>query len=371
MVATDSRIVIFIRSLREGGGGAQRAMVRFANGLQRRGYVVTIAFLLDGKAYDAELDPAIRRVTLGGGRLGLAVPALAAFLRRERPDTLFTTEPASNVICVLAKLLSRVPARVVIREGLYPSIARRVSPYRATRMAYALSPFVYRFANDIIAIASDMASDLARTARVPRERITTITVNPVVTPELLAAAEQSAPHPWLQDGGPSVILGVGRLTGQKDFANLIAAFAAVRSRRRCRLLIIGEGGERAKLEALARETGYEEDIALPGFLREPFGAMRACDVFVLSSRYEGLPNVLIEALACRAAVVATDCPSGPRDVLLGGELAPLVPVGDADALAHAIDRVLDNPPDREILFARAMDFTVERSLDCYLPVLFR
>lgn len=346
-------------------------MVRFATGLAERGHPVTIATLLEGRAYDDELDPAIHRVTLGGGRLWRAIPALAAFLRRERPATLFTTEPASNVICILATLFARVPTRVVIREGLFPSIAKKISPYRATRLAYALCPLVYRFADDIVAIASDMASDLARTARISPDRITTIAVNPVVTPALLAAAEQAPRHPWLNDDGPPVILGVGRLTRQKDFATLIAAFAAVRARRRCRLLVIGEGSERAALEELAAQTGFGQDIAFPGFVREPFAAMRACDVFVLSSRYEGLPNVLIEALACRAPVVSTDCPSGPRDILADGKLAPLVPVGNAKAMAHAIERVLDEPLDRDALFARAMDFTVERSLDRYLAVLFR
>lgn len=370
-MSRSASIVVFIRSLREGGGGAQRAMVRFATGLARRGYAVTIATLHAGTAYDAELEPSVRRVALSASRLGGAVPALAAFLRRERPATIFTTEPASNVICVLAKLVSRVSTRVVIREGLYPSVARKVSPYRATRLAYAVSPLVYRFADDIIAITSDMTADLAQTAKISSARITTIAVNPVVTPALLEAAQQPPPHPWLDDGGAPVILGVGRLTGQKDFATLISAFALVRAKRACRLLIIGEGDQRPLLEALAGETGYAQDIGLPGHLREPFGAMRACDAFVLSSRYEGLPNVLIEALACRAPVIATDCPSGPRDILRGGALAPLVPVGDASAIARAIEQVLDDPPDRDALFARAMDFTVDRSLDCYLPVLFR
>jgi glycosyltransferase involved in cell wall biosynthesis len=370
-VSLSASIVIFIRSLREGGGGAQRAMVRFATGLARRGYTVTVVTLHDGKAYDAELDPAVRRVALSGNRLGGAVPALAGFLRRERPTTLFTTEPASNVICVLAKFASRMSTRVVIREGLFPSVARRISPYRATRLAYALSPLIYRFADEIIAIASDMTADLARTAMIPRARITTITVNPVVTPALLEAAQRPPPHSWLDDGGAPVILGVGRLTRQKDFATLICAFALVRQRRACRLLIIGEGVDRPSLEAMVAETGYVQDIALPGHVREPFGAMRTCAAFVLSSRYEGLPNVLIEALACRAPVIATDCPSGPRDILESGTLAPLIPVGDAPAMAHAIEQVLDAPPDRDALFARAMDFTVDRSLDCYLPVLFR
>lgn len=231
-------------------------MVRFASGLSSQGYAVTIATLRDGTAYDAELGGAVRRVTLGGGRLAGAVPALAAFLRREQPLTLFTTEPACNMICVLARLVARVDTRVVIREGLFPSVARKVSPYRATRLAYALSPFVYRYADAIVAIASDMAADLAKTARLPPARITTIAVNPVVTSALLEAADRPPAHPWLSDGGSPVVLGVGRLTKQKDFAALIAAFELVRARRVCRLLIIGEGrnGPRLRLRRWRRDT---------------------------------------------------------------------------------------------------------------------
>lgn len=367
---TDSpHIALFIRTLRS-GGGAQRAMVRFASGLARRGFRVTVLSLVSGSAFDAELDPRIERKTLAGRRLLFAVPAIIAFLRQARPATLFTTEPASNLICIAAARLARTSTRVVIREGLFPSVAKHESPHRSTRFAYRLAPWFYRHADGIIAIASDMAVDLARVARLSRERIETIAVNPVVTPALLASAGGPVPHPWLDDGGSPVILGVGRFSKQKDFATLVRAFALVRAQRPCRLLLIGEGEERAYLEGIAGQSGHGADIAMPGFCAEPFAAMRACAVFVLSSRYEGLPNVLIEAIACGAPVVATDCPSGPKDVLDGERFGPLVPVGDERAMAAAINRILDEPPDREILAARGMDFTVDRSLDHYMPLLF-
>lgn len=362
-------IAIFIRSLK-GGGGAQRAMVRFATGLARRGYDTTVVTLHDGAAFDAEIDSKVKRVVLKGGRLAGAVPALAKYLRQTRPATLFTTEPASNVVCILAERLARSGARVVIREGLFPSVAKVESPHRATRWAYRVAPFVYRRADAIIAIASDMAADLAATAKVPASKITTIAVNPVVTSDLLESAARTPEHPWLNEDGPPVVLGVGRFSKQKDFATLLRAFMQVREQRPCRLLLLGEGPERPALEAVAAASPFAVDIAMPGFVREPFAAMRTCSVFVLSSRYEGLPNVLIEAIASGAAVVSTDCPSGPRDVLGGGQFGPLVPVGDVDAMAAAIRQVLDTPVDRAALIARGSDFSVEKSLDRYLPVLF-
>jgi glycosyltransferase involved in cell wall biosynthesis len=298
------------------------------------------------------------------------VPALAAWLRRNRPDTLFATEPACNVSAILAARLARSGTRVVIREGLYPSVAKKESPYKATRIAYYLAPYVYRYADAIVAIATDMAADLVKVAKIRPDQVTTIAVNPVVTQSLLAAARAEAGHVWLKDGGSPVILGVGRLEKQKDYLTLVRAFVLVRKKRECRLLILGEGSERGALEIEIARTGCAYDIALPGFLARPFAAMAACDLFVLSSRYEGLPNVLIEAIACGAPSVSTDCPSGPADILDHGRFGPLVPVGDEAALAHAILRVLDFPPARSEMAARGAEYTVERSLDQYLPVLF-
>lgn len=363
-----SSIAVFIRTLKS-GGGAQRAMIRFATGLHRRGYRVTVLTLIPGQAFAGELDPSIPVVRLAGGRLLRSIPAIAAWLRKNPTDTLFTTEPACNVVAILAAKLSGSSVRTVIREGLFPSVARRDSPYAATRLAYMLSQFVYHRADAIIAIAADMASDLAKVARVDPARITTIAVNPVVTPQLLEATKAPTEHPWLGDSASPVILGVGRLEAQKDYRTLIEAFCLLRQTRPCRLLIFGEGSERKMLEDLSERSGFKDDIALPGHFSKPFSAMAACDVFVLSSRYEGLPNVLVEAMACGAPVVATDCPSGPFDVLEGGQHGPLVPVGDAQAMAAAIGALLESPPDRSRLKQRGLDFTVERSLDLYLPSL--
>lgn len=363
-------IAIFIRSL-HGGGGAQRAMVRFATGLHARGYSVTVLTLRSGDAYALELHPEIPVVKLAGGRLAYAVPAIVKWLVRNRTETLFSTEPACNLMAILAGKLSRTGTRVVIREGLFPSVAKKESPYKATRIAYYFAPLLYRFADAVIAIATDMAADLIKVARLKPDKVITISVNPVVTTRMLESAGQAAHHPWLSDGGPPVILAVGRLEKQKDYLTLIKAFDVLRQSLECRLLIIGEGNERSTLEKEAALCRYSLDIALPGFMPEPFAAMAACNIFVLSSRYEGLPNVLIEAIACGAPCVSTDCPSGPADILAAGLYGPLVPVGDVDKLANAIQMVLANPPLRSVMMERGKQYTVDRSLDLYLPVLFQ
>jgi glycosyltransferase involved in cell wall biosynthesis len=192
--------------------------------------------------------------------------------------------------------------------------------------------------------------------------------NPVITPAIVAQAQRAPDHPWFAPGQPPVILGVGRLTRQKDFFTLIRAFAALRRRRPARLVILGEGEDRPGLEALVAELGVGEDVALPGFRDDAPAWMARSALFVLSSAWEGLPTVLIEALAAGAAVVATDCPSGPREILQEGRLGALVPVGDAPALAAAMERSLAAgrttlPPDA------LREFTLDAAVDHYLRLI--
>jgi glycosyltransferase involved in cell wall biosynthesis len=192
--------------------------------------------------------------------------------------------------------------------------------------------------------------------------------NPVVTPELVECAAQPLDDPWFTAGAAPVVLGAGRLDQQKDFPTLIRAFAAVRSKRAARLVILGEGPERARLESLVEELGIGEHVRLPGFVSNPFSYMARAAVFVLSSAWEGMPGVLIQAMACGAPVVATDCESGPREVLASGKYGRLVPVGDHAALAEAIAATLDAPT--STLPPEALEpYTCEGAVDRYLHLL--
>ncbi len=221
-----------------------------------------------------------------------------------------------------------------------------------------------------MAVSEGVAEDLALTASLPRERITTI-YNPVVTPALAGQAQAPLTHPWFAPGSPPVLLAVGRLHYQKDFPTLLRAFARVRAVRAVRLLILGEGDQGVALQASAQELGITTDVELPGFVLNPFAYMARAAVFVLSSAYEGLPGVLIQALACGCPVVSTDCPSGPAEILEGGVYGPLVPVGDDAALAKAILSTLNARPNPDWLRTRAAEFSVDRAVDRYLEVLLR
>jgi glycosyltransferase involved in cell wall biosynthesis len=198
-----------------------------------------------------------------------------------------------------------------------------------------------------------------------------VVYNPVVTDDIFDLARESVAHPWLAAKELPVILGVGRLEAQKDFTTLIHAFAIVRRERPCRLLILGEGNERPLLEATVHEVGLSTDVQLLGFVENPYAVMARSDVFVLSSRWEGFGNVLVEAMATGCSLVATDCPSGPREILQDGRLGPLVPPGDPAAMAAAILHSLQNPVDREALVTAARAFTAAACADGYLDVIDR
>ena len=187
--------------------------------------------------------------------------------------------------------------------------------------------------------------------------------NPAVSPDIDELAQLQLDHPWFSDGGPPVILGVGRLVPQKDFSTLIDAFRLIRVSRPCRLVILGEGSLRSELEARIAGLGLEDCVSLPGWVENPFAFMARSALFVLSSVYEGFGLVLVEALACGCPAVATDCPAGPSEIL--EDPALLAPVGDPEALAQVMLRALDRPADKAALRARAARFSVERAMDGY------
>lgn len=362
------KALLFIRALH--GGGAQRAMVRYANALSSKGYDAYILTLDSKGAFSDELDVNVKVITLPAKRILSAIPRLIMSIRSIRPNVIMVTEPACNIALIIANMLSFTKTRLLIREGLFPSVAVKESPYFQTRIAYRLAPILYKRADVIVAIASEMAEDLSEFLSLPRKSITLIPINPVVTPELYEKAGQEVKHPWMVDKNIPVIVGVGRLEAQKDFKTLIKSFCLLRKDVDCKLLILGEGSLRESLSLQISNSGYARDIELLGFCSNPFPYMSNCDVLVLSSRYEGLPNTLIEALACGSPSVSTDCKSGPRDILDHGKYGYLVPVGDEVMMSIAIKKTIARPIDRCILKDRGACYTLENSINAYLPYLF-
>jgi glycosyltransferase involved in cell wall biosynthesis len=361
------RLAIFVPSMR--GGGAERIALNLAGGVVKRGYCVDLVLAQAEGSYLAQVPDAVRIIDLGSSRVSLSLPALAAYLRRERPQALLSEMGHANVVALWARRLVGIPRRVVVCNHLIyrNAPAQHASSWRV-RLMPRLAKRFYPWADGIVAVSSGVADGLAQVTGIPRECIEVI-YNPVVTPEVREKAQAPFEHPWFGPSKPPVILGMGRLTAQKDFPALIQAFAQVRQSRQVRLMILGEGEDRPPLEALVRELGLEKDVALPGFVDNPYAYLTRASLFVLSSRWEGLPTVLIEALYCGVPSIATDCPDGPREILADGQYGQLVPIGDAAALARAIETSLESetpPAPRESW----RPFELEAVVNQYISMLF-
>ncbi|MDJ0847528.1 MAG: glycosyltransferase [Myxococcota bacterium] len=387
------RLAFFLPSL-AGGGVARMTLNLVEEGLRRK-HEVDLVLAREAGPLRAEVPPGARVVTLRrgwqpharalalaagpsrwrellrpvllplrGAHAVAALPDLVAYLRLERPALLVAAKTHTNLTAIWARALAGTATRVVVSERTSLSHETRGPKGRKWRWRYVapLLHAVYPDADLVYAVSRGAADDLAEQTGLPRERIQTI-YNPVVTDSLRERTSEPCGHPWYREGEPPVLLGAGRLDLQKDFPTLIRAFARVRARRPARLMILGEGRERAALERLADSLGVSEDVALPGFVPNPSAYMADAAVFVFCSIYEGLGNALIEAMQAGCPVVSTDCPSGPSEILEGGRFGPLVPVGDDAALAEAILRRLEAPRDADRLRARAQDFTVEVTLD--------
>lgn len=360
------RIALFLPSLR--CGGAERVMLKLARAFAESGLNVDLVVAAAEGPYLSQVPPQVRLVDLAASRVLTSLPGLVRYLRQYRPAALLSAMEHANLVALWARGLARMQMRVVVSIRITVSQdLRRGQPLRG-RLAIACAGLFYRAAQGVVAVSDGVADDFASVTGFRRSCIRTI-YNPVVTSELSALAEAPVNDPWFTGGEPPVVLGVGRLATQKDFPTLLHAFALVRAQRPARLLILGEGDKRSELEALAQKLRLARDVRLPGYVDNPFAYMRRCSVFVLSSTYEGLPNSLIEAMACGAPVVSTDCPSGPAEILEGGRYGHLVPIGDPDAMASAILEVLHDRPDTAGTRHRAEMFSAKASADQYLDLL--
>lgn len=361
---SNNKVAIFIPSLR--GGGAERVMVILANEFASRGCKVDLLLVKAEGPYLSTVSENVRIVDLNASRVLTSLPRLVRYLRRERPYAMLSALNHANVTAILAKWIARVSTRIVVSERNNVSLSMQFALGIMPRIVFRLMRLAYPYADSITAVSSGVADDLAQAIGIARERITVI-YNPVM-PVREYPSETIYPHPWFAPGSPPVIIGIGRLTKQKDFFLLIRAFAKVRIQRTCRLMILGEGELRGELEDLIEKLGLDSDVFLPGFVENPYSYLSRAGLFVLSSQWEGLPNVLIQALACGCPVVSTDCPSGPSEVLENGKWGRLVPVGNVDALAEAVLATLteDTHPD---VVSRARDFCVEQAATRYLDVL--
>lgn len=340
MKSTSDRVAFFLPLLV--GAGAERVILNLAQGFVRKG--LKVDFVL-GKAEGPFLNQVpkeARLVDLKASRVLTSLPGLVRFLRDERPRALISASDHANIVALWAKYLAGVKTRTVVT--LHTTISKRKKPTGIalkSRIYPRLIRLFYPLADQLVAVSRGVGEDYSQTIRMPNSRISVI-YNPVITDDLLEKAKEPLMHPWFRPNEPPVILSVGRLSEPKNFSMLIRAFVKVREKCPARLLILGEGELRHQLEALISQLNLNEDVSLPGFVMNPYNYMASAAVFVLSSIREGLPTVLIEALALGSSVVSTNCRSGPDEILMGGTLGKLVPVDNIPALAEAIVDCLNN-----------------------------
>ena len=381
MKKPEKNLRIALAILHLGGGGAERSVLRLANGLVERGYRVDILLFEKIETLKDEIPPEARLFVLKpepinrfrdrfhlARRFGLQIlrflrtsllqdaRSVAAYIEEERPDCILPSLPRAKSAALLAFGFTRLnTVTIPIVHSVLMNRKRRF------RKLYSI---LFPVADRVVAVSEGVADGIALKLGIPRNKITRI-YNPADTAEITKLAHFVPDHPWMSDDGPPIVLSAGRLARVKDYPTLLRAFQKVSQNRDVRLIILGEGRWRKRLEKMIRKLGLQDKVSLPGWVSNPYAFMSRASAFVLSSKYEGLGNVLIEAMACGCPCVSTNCPAGPVEILGNGRFGSLAPVGDDSALASAMERILDSPPDKDILIARAQEFSFDASIDHY------
>jgi glycosyltransferase involved in cell wall biosynthesis len=348
------------------GGGAEQVVIKLLEKMSQLNLPLDLVLASKNGPYLDRVPKQVRIVNLAKGGVLKSVLPLSHYLKENRPHALLSHMSHANIAAMLAIKIARVKTQIVLVEHNTLSVSR--SKLVRSKFLPNLMKWLYPHADNIVGVSEGVAQDLAFQLGLKRDNINVI-YNPVVNDELIAKAKTPLDHPWFQEVTSPIFLAVGRLTEQKDFLTLLEAFSLVRKQQVARLIILGEGDSRVELEAAIAKLELAEDVLLPGFVANPYPYMSKASAFILSSRWEGLGIVLIEAMACGCPVIATDCPSGPREILEEGKYGSLVPVGDIAALSASMLQVIEVPINRDLLKQRALYFSVDRAVFEYLALL--
>ncbi|MFK5949810.1 MAG: glycosyltransferase [Methylococcales bacterium] len=360
------KVALFVPAL--GGGGAQRVMSILASGLSDKNVQVDLVLANAAGPYLRDIPSQVNVVDLKAGRILTSIHRLVFYLLKEKPSVMLSTVAHANVAALFAKRISGVSTKLLIRVENTISVATADENGLMSKILKYLIKKSYPWADGIVAPSQGVADDLIHKFNISGDLISVI-YNPVVRPEIIQKAKMQVNHPWFEGGEEPVIISVGRLTRQKDYATLIQALSIVRKQQPARLIILGEGEDRNDLKNIIVKLKLEDYVDLAGFVDNPYAYMAKSDVFVLSSLWEGLPNTLIEAMAVGLPVVATDCRSGPNEILANGKYGWLSQTGSAISIADGILQALTSDtfpmPDKESMKL----FQRNTSVDKYLKLL--
>ena len=363
---------ILLLSLSFENGGVERDTINLANGFVELGMEVTIVVRERKLFFLSMLNPSVRILVFKGANDKQLERELCELLKREQPAVVSSAKDEDDAIAIRAKrkLADHISTRFYLRIGT--PLATRAVEQKGLFLSRWLSrrrlQKTLADCDGMITYSSGVARELVDFYQVPPDKVVSLP-NPTITPNFFELADKEIQHPWFVPDSPPVIIAVGRLARVKDFPTLLRAFAILHQQRACRLIILGDGKQKPKLAKLAEELGIQKDIELLGFCENPYAYLKKSALLAVSSIREGGPIVLIEALALGIPAVATDCPTGPREILQGGKLGALTPPGDAPALAEAMLKTLDNPPNADFLKHGVAAFTQENSCRAHLNAM--
>lgn len=349
-------------------GGAEQVTVNIINGLSERGYNIELLVSKRKGNLQSRIGDGVSVVELSPSNtsvFGVAahVVSLARYLRRKQPAALFSHLAHVSVVCLAVHRITGTDTAVIPTHHK----SYRITTNRSLkdRIVQGLVPYLYPSAIRIIAVSEGVADDIAEHTSLDRWDISVLH-NPVHVDEVRERSRQSIEHEWLDDESIGVVLFVGRIEDQKNLKAWLRAFKRIHERNPdTRAIIVGKGSRHKSVSEFAERLGIDHIVSMPGYVENPYAYMRKASVFMLSSRFEGLPTVLIESLACGCPVVATDCPSGPREILADGKYGTLAPVGDIDGLVDGVIETLADPISEDLLEKRADDFAPDSVLDDY------
>lgn len=344
-------------------------VINLAEGLLSLGCNVELLCIRQDSPHLKQLSSDIKIISLGVRHALQAILPLASYLRKNKPDGLIAAKDRAGQAAVLARLLSGVQTRLVIRIGTTVSASIQGKSLLQKWAWHLPMRMFYPHTDRIIAVSQGVARDIRNITGLDEKQVIAVP-NPVIHSRMYELAQEKTDHAWLDSPELPVILGMGRLTRQKDFHTLMRSFALLQRQLPSRLVIVGRGRDEASLKRLAQDLSVQERVSFAGWTSNPYAFMSKASLFILSSRWEGSPNVLTEAMALGTPCVATDCPSGPSELLTGELRRHLVPVEDHEAMAKAMLDTLRNPPLPQHLKEAVKPYEIQNSAQQYLNALF-
>lgn len=366
------KIALFLPNLH--GGGAERMMLNLAREL--KSYPISIDLIVANLFgdYISLIPEGIEVFNLNSKKTIFSIFKLKKYIETNQPDILISTLRRANVTAVLSKILSKRQFKLILREANTFSSQAKIDETIPEKILNVLCKLLYPKADSIVAVSKEMANELVADLKINSGKIICI-YNPVVDEMIQKKTLEKPEHKWLIQKNEKVIIGIGRITPQKDFETLIRAFSIVKKEIPSKLIILGKpdqsNGEFEKLIKIVSELNIKNDVDFPGFVDNPFSYLANSDLFVLSSKFEGLPGALIQALYCGCPVVSTDCPTGPREILENGRFGLLSPPGDWQKLALNMLRTLKEPLTKNELQQRGSYFSSKKSGELYYDLCLK